>query len=47
MGSNEIEELEEGGFQELSQLHDLHLSHNLITKIPAGAFHGLSQLRAL
>lgn len=47
VGLNEIQELEDQGFMHLSQLHDLHLSHNVIQKIPSAAFHGLGKLRTL
>ncbi|CAG7786862.1 unnamed protein product [Allacma fusca] len=44
---NHLQELEEGGLEELRKIHHLHLSHNNIQTIPAQAFQGLSQLQEL
>ncbi|XP_075234982.1 G-protein coupled receptor rickets [Lycorma delicatula] len=47
LAGNRITSLEGKLFKGLNQLHDLLLSHNLITKVPRDAFHGLTRLQVL
>lgn len=47
LGINDIEDLGEGAFENLTELHDLHLHKNRVTKLTAATFRGLVNLRNL